>query len=277
MVKIMNTLLVRLQDVYGGVINEPIYLRLQRVGSSASFRAKLPSGTGSIELFTRDGSYHVFVDPPSYLPAQVFVTVPGSLVLTMVIDPERVDGIRFNESISELPHLPVGFAALDHLRQAGFLNVATKCRAVALPNGLTVWDYVQEILEIRQERCFCTVAYELRENVKNSLAEDLFHEVSDSLHHPPVGFDSVDSFKTSDLYGNLQLTFFVRDAGIETEQWVADIDIDDAAGLGHIFQVVRNKLGHRHTHPYDIHQILLQHQKLDTGYRLLLEKEDENA
>ena len=44
------------------------------------------------------------------------------------------------------------------------------------------------------------------------------------------------------------------------DECVADIDIDDAGGLGHL-QVRRNTLTGRPTHPYDIHQ------KLDPGYR----------
>lgn len=50
--------------------------------------------------------------------------------------------------------------------------------------------------------------------------------------------------------------------------WVADVDIDDANGLAHVFQVLRNQLTKRPTHPYDIHELLLFYQKLDAGYTL---------
>ena len=50
------------------------------------------------------------------------------------------------------------------------------------------------------------------------------------------------------------------------DRCVADIDIDDAAGLGHVFQVMRNHLSGKPTHPYNIHQILTKHQNLDPGY-----------
>jgi hypothetical protein len=72
------------------------------------------------------------------------------------------------------------------------------------------------------------------------------------------------SFKTGDLFGNLQVTLFQNDA-----QCRADIDIDDAAGLGHVFQVARNHLTGEPTHPYNIQQILIAHQHLDPGYRLV--------
>jgi hypothetical protein len=51
---------------------------------------------------------------------------------------------------------------------------------------------------------------------------------------------------------------------------VADIDIENAAGLGDVFQVLRNSLTGRPTHPYDIHEILVFHQKIDPGYTYAL-------
>ena len=73
------------------------------------------------------------------------------------------------------------------------------------------------------------------------------------------------SFKTQDRYGDLQLTFCVRDG-----EWRADVDIDDAGGVEHVFQVLGNALSGKPTHPYNIHQLLIQHQKLDPGYELVL-------
>jgi hypothetical protein len=49
-----------------------------------------------------------------------------------------------------------------------------------------------------------------------------------------------------------------------------DIDIDDAGGILHVFQVLRNAVTGRPTHPYDIHEILLAHQGIDPGYQLLV-------
>ena len=69
------------------------------------------------------------------------------------------------------------------------------------------------------------------------------------------------SFKTPDRYGNPQLTFFMKG-----DDCVADIDIDDASGLEHFFQVVNNMLPGNDTHPYTIHEILIAYQKLDPGY-----------
>jgi hypothetical protein len=90
--------------------------------------------------------------------------------------------------------------------------------------------------------------------------------VSGSLHTPPPGYCAAGSFKTADQYGNLQLTFFASEQPPLT--FKVDADIDDAAGLGHVFQVMRNWLTHGTTHPYDIHQILVYRQEVALPYEL---------
>ena len=110
------------------------------------------------------------------------------------------------------------------------------------------------------------MSHELREEVKNSALSGHFFEAPSGLHRPPDGFESAGSWKTPDHYGNLQVTFFAKGSS----EWVADIDIDDAGGLAHVFQVLRNHLTGRPTHPYDIQQILLVHQKIDPGYSLVV-------
>jgi hypothetical protein len=155
--------------------------------------------------------------------------------------------------------------ALDPIRQAGFLNIIAKTVETVFANGRSVASHLQKLLELRGDRFFVTVSHELREDTKNSVHEGLFEEVSGLLHHIPAGFTEAGSFKTRDRYGNLQLTFSVRG-----DEWRADVDIDDAGGFGHVFQVIRNALTGSPTHPYNIHQLLLQHQKLDPGYDLVL-------
>ena len=103
----------------------------------------------------------------------------------------------------------------------------------------------------------------LREETKNSAQAGLFYDVPEGMHHPPNGFVHAGSWKTPDQYGNLQLTFFSNGA-----DWVADVDIDDAGGLAHVFQVLRNELTQTPTHPYNIHEILIKYQMLDPAYEL---------
>jgi hypothetical protein len=106
-----------------------------------------------------------------------------------------------------------------------------------------------------------------RDHVRTAASNGDFEKVSGSLHTPPPGFVSADSFKhTAFQAGVLQLTFFASEAA--PLRFRIDADIDDAGGIGHVFQVLRNFLTSGDTHPYDIHQILQFHQLIDPGYAL---------
>jgi hypothetical protein len=230
------------------------------------------------------GLYRVEIDPPAYLPVSQFVSLKAGgntdLTVAFPIDPKKVVSTNF-PAYKELDFQPLlkasdnvlGFSGLkaealykklDDIRKAGMLNIAAKCRSTPLSNGKTVLGYIQVLHELRGDRFFATVPKELREEVKNSVAAELFAPADQSLHHAPVGFEGfkeAGSFKTGDAAGNLQLSFFMKG-----DECLADIDIDDAAGIGHVFQVLRNTLTGRPTHPFDIHEILVYRQKLDPMY-----------
>jgi len=222
----------------------------------------------------------------AYLPSGAFVKLlseDADLTMNFAIDAARVKDVEFPAFArlgGELRDLlksskqVLGFEkkpaqdiydGIDAIRRAGLLNIMRKCAATSLPNGRVVSSYLTGLFELRGDRFFCGVPQALREDVKNSVPTGLFEPVPEGLHHPPVGFEHAGSFKTADHYGNLQLTFFANG-----DEWRADIDIDDAQGLEHVFQVLRNTLTGRPTHPYDIHEILLLHQKLDVGYQFEL-------
>ena len=234
-----------------------------------------------------DGVYQVFIDAPSYQPVNRFVEVLAdqvtSLDLVFAVDPRKVRDVRFPEfsALSEdarrildgsdavlgLEGL-TGASLLEKfgpIRQAGFMNIMAKCLVTVFSNGRTIASYFQRLLELRGDRFFATVPRELREETKNSVQDGLFEDAPSLLHHIPQGFDVAGSFKTQDHYGNLQLTFSVRG-----DEWRADVDIDDAGGFEHVFQVLGNNISGSPTHPYNINQLLLQHQKLDPGYDLLV-------
>lgn len=152
-------------------------------------------------------------------------------------------------------------------QKGGLLNLFCKMQATPLGLG-TTWDFVQQVYRVRGDRLFADVTTGMRDHVKTALATGRFREVSGSLHTPPPGFGPAGSFKTDDAFGNLQLTFFGSlDAPI---RFRIDADIDDAAGLGHVFQVLRNSVKDRTTHPYDIHQVLTFHQLLRPPYDVLV-------
>ena len=278
---------LELKDVYGNLLKEKVDIILRhqvlsqivKVSNNASTKIQIKGLFGDPQ-----GRYRIDIDPPSYQYVAQFINLKASgttsLEFTFPIDPSKVKSVKFPAFGSTEADLQrvlknsdkvLGFEAkkgktlydaLDDIRRAGLLNITAKTRATLLTNGRTVLSYIQELREIRGDRFFAAVPKELREETKNSVAEGLFDPADESLHHPPANFSHAGSFKTPDHYGNLQLTFFMNDAG----DCVADIDIDDAAGIEHVFQVLRNKLSGNPTHPYNIHEILIGFQHNDPGY-----------
>ena len=281
---------VTLTDVRSRRITEDVDVILRHRILAEISKARVKPGPAATipDLHSRpQGVYHVFLDPPSYQPISQFVEVLSSgvtpLDLVCAVDPRKVRSLELpafadlrddarrtleaSESVLGFEGVSGAalFAKLDAIRQAGFMNIIAKSAHTVFANGRSVASYFGKLLELRGDRFFITVPQELREETKNSVQEGLFDQASGLLHHLPAGFVEAGSFKTQDRYGNLQLTFSVREG-----EWRADVDIDDAGGVEHVFQVLRNALSGSPTHPYNIHQLLLQHQKLDPGYDLLL-------
>jgi hypothetical protein len=279
---------LRLLDVYENPINDNVDIRLRH--QVLDHTVVLRGIDASKRITIRElhavpqGLYRIEIDPPSYLPVSEFVNVQSGPKgtdrnIVFPINPKKIASVDFpsyddltNDAkrILEASDHVLGFegkrsadlyGALDDIRRAGFLNIIAKCAQTRFSSNNLVIAYVQKLLELRGDRFFAAVKHELREEVKNSSAEGLFHSVSAAMHHGPSGFDNAGSFKTADHYGNLQLSFFTN-----SSEWVADIDIDDANGLEHVFQVLRNELTGRPTHPYDIHEILVYHQDLNPEY-----------
>jgi hypothetical protein len=281
---------LELRDVYGKFLGEKVDIILRHRVLSEVKKAS-PNVTAKVEITGLQGApqgrYQMEIDPPSYQYISEFVNMKASGItsrsITFPIDPGKVVKVNFQafakltldlRTLLDKSDTVLSFEgkkgkdlydALDDIRKAGMLNIATKTNATALSNGRTVLSYIEQLNEVRGDRFFCDVPKELRSETKNSAAEGLFRKVSGSLHTPPPGFQPAESFKTSEKYGNLQLTFFSNG-----EKFKADIDIDDAGGLEHVFQVLRNKLSGKPTHPYNIHEVLVAHQHLDPGYTFVV-------
>jgi hypothetical protein len=158
------------------------------------------------------------------------------------------------------------YDGLSDVQKAGLLNLFTKMSAFGFDDRRSVWAFVDRLFRVRADRLFADVQPALRDLVKSGVAAERFREVSGSLHTPPPGYAAAGSFKTPEHYGNMQLTFF---SSVEAPlAFKVDADIDDAAGLGHVFQVIRNSLTQGTTHPYDIHQILVFRQEAMLPYAL---------
>jgi hypothetical protein len=277
---------LKLTDVYGAPIKEKVDILLRNQVLSGTLKAS-ENGAAVVNITGLHGApqglYRIEIDPPSYQYVSQFINMKASgitsLDITFPIDPSKVRKVNF----PAYANLPVDlqkllenssnvfsfegkkgknlYDALDDIRKAGLLNIAAKTGHTPLIGGGTVLPLIQELKELRGDRFFASVPKALREETKNSAADGLFHSAPSILHHPPAGFTDAGSFKTEDHYGNLQLTFFMNG-----DDCVADIDIDDAAGLEHVYQVLHNKLSGKPTHPYNIHEILVGFQHLDPGY-----------
>jgi hypothetical protein len=281
---------LHLLNVSGKPLGQAVDVMLRHMSTGHLRVAKVrATKKASIRGLADDGVYRVEVDPPSYLAVGAFVMLRAAgvtpLSLTFPIDPKKVKRAKFPDydsrafdsdgrRILEASSAVLGFdglsgrglyEALDDVRRAGLLNIITKMAATGLLNGLAVGSYVRQLTELRGDRFFAVVTHELREEVKHVAQAGLFDPAPDDLHHPPPGFERAGSFKTQDHYGNLQLSFFTNGA-----DWRADVDIDDANGLEHLFQVLKHQLTGGRTHPYDIRDILIAHQKLDPGYELIV-------
>ncbi|MEO8436016.1 MAG: hypothetical protein ABI596_14035 [Pyrinomonadaceae bacterium] len=285
---------LELVDVFGKRLQEKVDIALRNIQLTHNPVHKSVDASRLINisnLFTgSQGIYQVTIDPPSYRPVSHFVNIntgtPREKTIVFPVDIAKIVSVTvptFSNLTKELRALltnspnvlafenktgPVLYDALDDIRRAGVLNIARKTLATRFSTDKTVLTLIKEIRELRGDRFFAFVEKGLREEVKHNVHSGLFHKVDGQLHHLPgefIGFEPADSFKTDDHFGNLQLTFFMKG-----DECVADIDIDDAGGLGHIFQVLKNHFTGSPTHPYNIHEILLQHQHLDPGYRFNL-------
>ena len=286
----MTDLLIRLRDVGGKPLDDLADVIVSAPQSNQTVAVKKDvkathtvKVTGLVPLTP----YLVRVFPARHRPVGQFVRAPAagsaSVQFSLPVDPERVTAVTF-PAYAELDgraqdilkgsalEVPAGVAGqalyevLPDLAKAGLLNLVAKMARTALPGGTTVLDHLTSLYRLRGDRLFADVATGLRDLVISAVGDGMFRPVSGSLHTPPPGYQAADSFKTLDPYGNLQVTFFSSVSA--PLRFKADIDIDDAGGIAHVFQVLAHTLTGGETHPYDIHEILVFHQLLDPGYRL---------
>ena len=275
-------------DVHGARLTEPVNISLRHRVLNDQRRidgvdASRPIAIADLRTEPQ-GLYILQVSAPSYRPVSRFLTVPASgtkrevIVLPIrhdkakAIFPEydqldaRVKGV-LERSANVRGHAGVSgralWTALSDVAKAGLLNIAKKSLATEFQNGADLLPHVT-LVDCLGDRCFVEVPGALIDQMPELVDGDFFRAVNGSLHEAPEGFLAAGSFKTLDAFGNLQLTFFRNGT-----QCRADVDIDDAAGIGHVFQVLRNHITDEPTHPFNIHQILIAHQHLDPGYRLV--------
>jgi len=231
--------------------------------------------------------YIVKVFPVRHRPVSQFVIpgpddAPKAVQMYCPLHPERVRSVTFPDYQrldAELKRVlecstcegmtgtgEALYEGLINTQRAGLFNLFTKMSAFGFDDRRSVWSFVDSLFRVRADRIFVDVQPALRDLVKGAVVSERFRAVNGSLHTPPPLFGHAGSFKTSEQYGNLQLTFFSTLSA--PLAFKVDADIDDAAGLGHVFQVLRNSITSSTTHPYDIHQILVFRQEATLPYQL---------
>jgi hypothetical protein len=185
------------------------------------------------------------------------------------VDPAKVADIaapRFDDLPSPLKDFlaPLGSALYDTLSpllKAALLNLFTKSSATILGDNTTVFSKLGAMIKLKQDRLFAKTGAALLEE---TMQDTFFHHVDDTLHETIPPYQIFTSFKTRDSQGNLQLTFSRNgDSGAD---YLVDMDIDEAQGIGHIFEVLKNLATSSLTNPYDVREILAADQNLTPLY-----------
>jgi hypothetical protein len=161
---------------------------------------------------------------------------------SMLVD-RREDGELIGLSGQDL------YQQMGPLRRACFLNIVKKASdSVTACNCLEAFS---DLLIVRQDRLFARVAAGLPEQLRRS---SVFKSAPGALHEPPPGFAKpIESFKSKDPHANLQITFM---QDLRTGGLAADIDIDEASGIEHGFEVIRNAVFNSRTNPYLIREFM---------------------
>jgi hypothetical protein len=234
---------------------------------------------GGIQCLGGPGTlYQVRIDAPNYRPYGFFQRMvadaknsPSDGRVLLVTDVRRVKGItappfhRLSANARRVARDAAAYDSLHPMLKACLLNVCAKAAHASSGRCLKL---IGPALSLQRDRCFCQVDPALPAFLQRSA---LFRTVNGSLHQPLEGYLRQESYKTLDPHANLQITLMHNP---QTNQWAADIDIDEAAGFSHGFEVIRNRLTGGRTNPYQVRELLLladwQERTLDPGYTFVL-------
>src|SRR5437879_5651842 len=260
----MATAKIQLQlvDVQGRPLDDPdIQVEFFSNESSKHFRFNVsPNGAVNVNISLVDpgnGMYRVLLMPTNYRTIQFFLRIMEDGTTTrkpvvFPVDPAKVVSITA-PAIGALPQplqdllgsatvdgftdaagAPLQGAALYNalpaLLKAALLNLYTKSAATRLGDGQSVFDKLGTMIRLKQDRLFAKTSAALLEETQQ---DTFFHEVPETLHESIAPYRLVISYKTRDAQGNLQLTFSRN--GETGDDYLVDMDIDQAQGIRHIF------------------------------------------
>jgi hypothetical protein len=287
-----SSLTLTMQDVYQDGLQDRVDITLKHTVLSDTRTIKNQNASKRLRIpdleFTQGGIYNLTIFPTRYRPVGGFVKINEGQntneTYMFPVDPTKITKVEFpayadlaadlrkllkNSNAVENKVGKVGadlYNAFDDTQRAGLLNIYWKMQHTTFADTRNVFAFIDSLTRVRGDRFFANIQKELRDETVNSQGYHLFHDVSGESHNPPQGYELTDSYKTFDHYGNLQLTFFSKP---QTLQFIVDADIDDAQGIEHWFQVIRNIFTGA-TNPYDIHEILIGYQSIDPGYKLVV-------
>jgi len=291
--------LVSLRDVHGRPIKDDVELifKNMQVGSlSQSFPLKLDGLQDPVVLVGvpafPTGRAQVFIKPNKYRSKSFFINVlggtPNTINEILFVDPSKARPklMDFKDLASKLygaELLRILKASgikeaiwdnLDKRNRATILNLSAKMFRETIKNGQTLISQVQNIdQELLTKKNRARIFSNTEAGLLPALRKfpERFRGVSGVLHKFPGGFSPVgqdNSFKSRDEAGTIQLTFGTNAGGV----FLADIDLDDHAGIQHAADVLKHRFSGDDTDPYDIHEILVHFQShlgVDPGYDLL--------
>jgi len=284
---------LQLTDVQGRPLDDPdILIEFFSNESSKHFRLSVsPKGGTIVNISLEDpgnGMYRVLLMPTNYRTLQFFLRIMEGQTTTrepvvFPVDPSKVVSISappiealpaplrdrlanaavegFNDASGAPLRGASLYNALPPLLKAALLNLYAKSAATQLGDGQSVFDKLGTMIRLKQDRLFAKTGAGLLEETQQ---DTFFHQVPETLHESVVPYHLVISYKTRDAQGNLQLTFSRN--GDTGDDYLVDMDIDQAQGIGHIFEVLQNAVTSGLTNPYDVREILMADQKLQPLY-----------
>jgi hypothetical protein len=277
-------------DVLGAPLDDHnVVVDVLSLDNSTHFRAMMPlRGQTDVAISFRDaatGIYRFQLAPTNYRVLQFFLrltedeTIVREAPVIFPVDPARVSDISapaFADLDDRLRNLLIGtnlkldgdrtlsgadlYGAFPAILKASLLNLFTKSSHTMLGDGTTCFDHIQHMVELDQDRIFAKTDATLLEEAMQSRD---FRPVDFSLHKEIAPYHVVSSFKRREAHGNLQLTFSRK--GETGTDYLVDMDIDEAQGIEHVFEVIRNSVSGR-TNPYNIREILAAGQNLKPLY-----------
>jgi hypothetical protein len=277
-----TTLQLDLEDVLGNPLDDhSVRMDVFSLDNMRHFQAVIPlSGQQQVNVALADcpgGVYRIELTATNYRMLQFFLRLEEGETarrdpLKFPVNPALVTGIdapafsALDDGLQRLLnssafHNEAGsnlYDSLPDLLKACLLNIFVKASATTLDDGSNTFHHFDEITNFVQDRLFIRTTSALFEETAVS---GKFHRVPFALHTVPLPFQMFDSFKTRDAHGNLQLTF----ARTPDNQYLVDVDIDEAQGIEHVFEVVRNSVAGL-TNPYNVREILCEAQGLSPLY-----------